>query len=531
MGRNRFDSSSSRNMGFLSALCLYLLAASDVVSAAAADATLANSQTSKIESPNNLNREQKGREASSYGWKVNQGQVQGGRIIKPRFLMTAPTPAKGNRPSTKSPGSGGMSKGSSKGSSSMSMSAPSKGKGVGTPAPITTDPPSKGKGGASKKGTSMSTKSSKSSKKSVKPSKPPTPDDTPAPSFSVMPTQAPATAAPNTPAPSASPTVNNFPTVLLQTYEVLYTIEQSRFLFPSEYEEVTNLTVTYLNDEFFDAFVTAPLVNLRTVETERIDQDFSFGDPVVIVYQTTLTFTQDSLVPEESELNQILADSFLPPNDEVYRLFLVDSLLECCDTNLFTTTSVIGFQFVTAASERDSDAAGAGSDGVFGTSGDDNIMIFAFAGAGAGLVAFLMVLLGLSAYDRRKEQRGQLLEGGALYEKGDGQTVGGETEAETTVAGDISSSWDSVSSPRRSAKKTHQRPPSKVMKQGGALRAPSPSSSDMSPLHHNDEDDSQDPQATHRQQLEGDDDSFVDEPLDDKPAVKDPPARAQTTRQ
>eukprot|EP00522_Entomoneis_paludosa_P015004 CAMPEP_0172458238 /NCGR_PEP_ID=MMETSP1065-20121228/26533_1 /TAXON_ID=265537 /ORGANISM="Amphiprora paludosa, Strain CCMP125" /LENGTH=249 /DNA_ID=CAMNT_0013212389 /DNA_START=73 /DNA_END=822 /DNA_ORIENTATION=- len=170
---------------------------------------------------------------------------------------------------------------------------------------------------------------------------------TTAPSKQAPPTTAPSkqaspTTAPTTTPSSASPTTDNFPTVLLQEYEVLYTLEQTRFALPSEYEEVTSVTVSYVNDTFFDAFDSAPLVKFRGIETEQVGQDFSFGDPVVIFYQTTLTFTQDSMVPEESELNQILADSFLPPNDEVYRLLLVDSLV---DPNLFLSTSVIGFQF------------------------------------------------------------------------------------------------------------------------------------------------------------------------------------------
>mmetsp|Transcript_22521 Transcript_22521/g.49068 ORF Transcript_22521/g.49068 Transcript_22521/m.49068 type:complete len:647 (-) Transcript_22521:438-2378(-) len=298
------------------------------------------------------------------------------------------------------------------------------------------------------------------------------PSGTVAPSTSDQPTMSPTspvTQPPSTEAPSVSPTDNIFPTVELQTYQVLYTIEQSRFLFPSEYEEVANITDPYVDQGFFDAFEAAPTINLRSTETVKIDQDFSFGDPVIIVYTTTLTFQQDSLVPDEATLNQILSDLFLPPNDEVYRVYLVDELNQCCEANLFDTTSAIGFNFVQASSEEGTSNSAEGNSAIGFMSGEtDDALIFAFAGAGAGLMAFLMILFGLKAYDRRKDVRRELVYAEAL-DKGetDGQTVA--TVVDETTAGDASTS-DSMTSYSRKTIKTKTKKKSRRSRSGKVRR-------------------------------------------------------------
>jgi len=190
----------------------------------------------------------------------------------------------------------------------------------------------------------------------------------------------------------------------------------------------------YVSDEFTDAFVTNELVNVRNVTTVLIDTDFSFGDPVVIVYETAVTFSQNSLVPAESELNQILEDSFTGPNEEVYRLFLVSNL---DDTNLFSTTTLVQFGFVQPSQER---SDGIFSGGIFRTG---STFFIAAVGAGAGLVAFMFVFLGMTAYDRRQEpQEDFSLNGDGGYEK-DHQTVGAETEAITEETDGSSMNWDS----------------------------------------------------------------------------------------
>ena len=133
----------------------------------------------------------------------------------------------------------------------------------------------------------------------------------------------------------------------MSLYEILYTIEQTRFILPSEYEELTNVTSIYLDDYFTDLFADDPLVNYKRSSTELVDFDFSFGDPVEVIYNTTVEFTANTpTVPNLVDLDAELLLAFTGDNELVYRTFVVDNL---DSSNLFDTTSLTQFRFIVSA--------------------------------------------------------------------------------------------------------------------------------------------------------------------------------------
>lgn len=257
--------------------------------------------------------------------------------------------------------------------------------------------------------------------------------------------------------------------VVLQIYDVLYTITQSRFLLPSEYEETANVTSDYLSNRFEEQFENEDLINLRSVETEKLDQDFSFGDPVIIVYETILTFQQNSLVPSEADLNALLEDFFVGPNEAVYIEFLVSQLP---DTNLFDTTTEVGFRFVEESSEQS--RAGLLAEA-------EELLTIVGAGIIAGLLGFGLVYYGMSTYDNRRQSKRQALtaaglDGHSVHK--DHQTVAGETTAATSV-GD-STMWDlNTIATERTSKTSRSRSKSKT--RSSTIKWPRPSFLSRSP--------------------------------------------------
>ena len=232
----------------------------------------------------------------------------------------------------------------------------------------------------------------------------------------------------------------------------MYTVEQTRLILPSEYVALANITDVYLDGYFTDLFSNDTSVEYRESITELVDSDFSFGEPVVVTYNTTVRFFEDTpSVPTLEDLDLDLEQAFTGENEVIYRTFVVDSVTDLNTFNIFNTTSETEFRFVetnlTVASEtqstggKDSDASPGISTEAESASSSTSIPAYGFlvAGAVSGLVAVLIVALGLNARDRdNDESREKQSE---------------DSRSDTVVS---STNWDTVTLAAMRASESHQ---------------------------------------------------------------------------
>lgn len=180
---------------------------------------------------------------------------------------------------------------------------------------------------------------------------------------------------------------------LAVAYTLFYTINQFRLPLPSEFTAVTALTQDHLNDILVAAFADDDLITYTSSSTILVNTDFNFNEPVGITYNTTLTFTQDSFVPRESEVETLVGQAFSGGNLNTY---LAD-LQGLPASNLFQTTSAITLE--TGVDTRSGTVGGASS--------SESILTrdYLILGAGVGVVAAMLAVAGLVFGGRRREKQ------------------------------------------------------------------------------------------------------------------------------
>ncbi|KAL7572901.1 hypothetical protein ACA910_004547 [Epithemia clementina (nom. ined.)] len=335
-----------------------------------------------------------------------------------------------------------------------------KGKGIYSKSKSSKDGKS-GKGGGKGKSASKSDKSTKHKWPTKKPS-PKAPTVTPVFSPTPQPTPEQPVQPPTPVAPTATapPTTDQFPTVTLSPYEILYTIVQNRFILPSEYEELANVTSEYLNLFFEDVLFNDTNADFRESFTLFVSAEFSFGDPVTVRYNTTAQFAQNSpSVPSVAALDAQLERAFTGNNTETYINFVTRGVVS---TNPFETTSEVQFQFVETTepqeqqetdpvttedkdkkppkTEAETEAATTTTTTTTTSTKSSSTSFpktttYIGAGAAAGVVAFVLFVFGINAYDRRQDAKVN----SDLMEK---QSVGSHTDNDTATA-TSASHWDS----------------------------------------------------------------------------------------
>ena len=216
---------------------------------------------------------------------------------------------------------------------------------------------------------------------------------------------------------------------------MFYTVDQSRFILPNEYIEMANVTTVYLQEYFTEEFENDTDVNFRSVLSLFVDDEFSFGDPVAVEFNTTLEFGPGR-IPTDSELNLLIEEAYTGDNEAAYRQFLFDNLFS---TNAFKETEETSFAFI-EPSEEDVETQGTEDTTTQTTttveqSKESNTLVYVLGGAAAGVVAFVVFVFGINAYDRRQEEEERL-------RSGEKQSVSSQTDMDTASAS--ASQWDST---------------------------------------------------------------------------------------
>ena len=133
-----------------------------------------------------------------------------------------------------------------------------------------------------------------------------------------------------------SPTVgNNTVRVQLAPYGLQYTVTENRIPFRSEYLEVVAVTRMYLEGYFKDQYSNSGLTMLYGFITVFTSNSFTFGQPILIDYQSTALFDSESaVIPTASAIDQMLSSAFQGENLNGF----IGMLQSLPPGNVFSTT-------------------------------------------------------------------------------------------------------------------------------------------------------------------------------------------------
>jgi hypothetical protein len=120
---------------------------------------------------------------------------------------------------------------------------------------------------------------------------------------------------------------------------LLYTIDQFRLPLQAEYSAVVDLTNTFLNDYFRTNFQTNSLTIFLSSNTTSSGNNFIFGRPTQIDYNTSLSFASSSFIPTTDVVDQLLSAAFEGDSLTQYQTQLQGLPV----SNLFSSASAIEF--------------------------------------------------------------------------------------------------------------------------------------------------------------------------------------------
>ena len=225
----------------------------------------------------------------------------------------------------------------------------------------------------------------------------------------------------SSPTPAAPP--SSSVGIVLDPYDILYTLTQSRIPNRQDYQGVAALTEEYLNTFFEGVLGLSNEIAYSSSSTVLTDNSFRLGEPVQVEYNTTIFFSESStLVPGTEELHALLMSGFRGSQKDDY----LATLGELSQTNLFSTTTDVEFV------QESNPAVGRSSYGEGDTESSSKTQKVGVASAAAG-GALVLLITGAMMYRRRSE--------------GDSVGKGLDHDGHVTVAGDTyaASSLDSRS--------------------------------------------------------------------------------------
>lgn len=164
-----------------------------------------------------------------------------------------------------------------------------------------------------------------------------------------------------------------------------YTIVQTDIPRIPEYEELTDVTANYLEVFFAGNFDVFPTISYTFSTTERTGQRFELNRPVMVQFNTTLSFAADSeTVPSVSDVNAIITEAFVG-QVEVYIAQLQAM------NNIFATTTEVSFEQIQQSQEKPTTSS----------SSDSYLTKTIAIAAGAGAAAALLILVVSLSRERR----------------------------------------------------------------------------------------------------------------------------------
>lgn len=197
-------------------------------------------------------------------------------------------------------------------------------------------------------------------------------------------------------------------TVLQVTnFEISYTIDQQQIPTTTDYDGLTSATSSYLQSAFQQYFLSFPAVLFSSSLTLRTNQVFNLNQPVIVDFNTTVTFSPGSQQPAVSELDGVVNTAFTTNNANYL------AVLTGLQGNIFSTTTVATFSPLVLSSEKSSTTTAAAAK----TAG-----IAVAAGAGA-----FIVLVGAIMVHRRRGDSTQDDETLRKFNEDGHMTVAGDT--------------------------------------------------------------------------------------------------------
>lgn len=129
--------------------------------------------------------------------------------------------------------------------------------------------------------------------------------------------------------------------VELTLYYIFYEIVQTRIPTLNDFAGVSTFTDEYLNNYFAVVLSSFPDIEFVGAKTIAEGSEFRLQQPVRVDYNTTLTFSAESMIPEMAELDVLLASAFEGDNGRSYA-FVVSQGVD--ESNIFSTTSGVTYQ-------------------------------------------------------------------------------------------------------------------------------------------------------------------------------------------
>jgi hypothetical protein len=238
-----------------------------------------------------------------------------------------------------------------------------------------------------------------------------------------LPTHPPTPPQPTPPPATLSPVPDDSISIDLTPYVVAYTLGDNTMPQRQQYDELTELTDSYLDGYMLDFFEVQSQATLVAFRTERIDGTWVAGQPTIVDYKSIAYFDPvfDAL-PTQDTLDQVLANAFAEENTKLY----LDRLATLPESNVFRTTTFVEQGAPTARmSGRSTSSKSANG-----------------AAIAAGAVGAVLLAAGLLIYKRRQSEDDNYSYSGKPLDKnrnlhGD-MTVAGETYAGETYDGSVS---------------------------------------------------------------------------------------------
>jgi hypothetical protein len=210
--------------------------------------------------------------------------------------------------------------------------------------------------------------------------------------------------------------------IVLEPYDVLYTIEQTRIPNQADYRGVTELTQAYLDGFFAGVLELSTDIMFSSSTTINTDRTFRLGQPVRVEYNTTIFLSSlSSVVPGEDELNALLMSAFQQQSAEY-----LEAVQGLSRVNIFSTTTTAEFVESTRTDEIENEADG--SDSPEGDSSSAPVGMISAAAAGA----MVLFATGYVAYRRSISEDEPA---GKFFDQDGHVTVAGETYTGDTYTG------------------------------------------------------------------------------------------------
>ena len=213
--------------------------------------------------------------------------------------------------------------------------------------------------------------------------------------------------------------------IILDPYDILYTVTQSRIPNRMDYMGVSDTTEEYLDGFFAAVLGLSTEILYSRSSTVLTDNTFRLGQPVRVEYNTTIYFSSVStLVPGKEELQALLTSAFRGTQKDDYLAVLAN----LPQTNIFQSTSEVEFVQGAAPASTGRASNGGGPEATK-TASAPSAGIAAAAAAGA----LILGVTGLLMYRRR-----------AAVDDSVGKFL--DTDGHMTVAGDTYAGHSSLDS-------------------------------------------------------------------------------------